>query len=365
MFGYKRTYTGTRGRYYSFGRPYNKYSRRGTVARAAAGAAAAKRSDKSETYSCTINGICTATIQANNQMSDIKVFHPFNGGLTTDGVPNDNSNLVLGGAVNDRGYRMKCASYDEMKLDSMKVTLAPAQLQTNANVSFTICTMWDRKASPKECGYTGAEQWMANGSMPTAMEIFNNEGTIKSILTGNQIYGFKRYCKASSIIEKGGYHDSSLLYNSTQNESPLKWMYQDAWMRSALPFSPALFLTIYSPVSGTTQFNVALSYKVEYTFTFRNPKSDMDWFLLVESPGYLNPVPPNPDTVADPNSRLFMSRATPKGLNDEFNTIYKLKSASTLPLSEAKTSLESLFTKPEQKDEEEDELMEIIKEDEK
>ena len=59
-----------------------------------------------------------------------------------------------------------------------------------------------------------------------------------------------------------------------------------------------------------------------------------------------------------------MSRATPKGLNDEFNTIYKLKSASTLPLSEAKTSLESLFTKPEQKDEEEDELMEIIKEDE-
>ena len=42
-----------------------------------------------------------------------------------------------------------------------------------------------------------------------------------------------------------------------------------------------------------------------------------------------------------------------------------MSSSSTLPLSEAKTSLESLFTKPEQKDEEEDELMEIIKEEEK
>lgn len=350
MFGYKRPYSGRRGRYYSFTRPYSKYYRRGTIARAAAGAAAAKRSDKTETYSCTVNGVCTSLLAANQQMTRVKVFHPYNGGITSAGIADDEHNLTLGGAINDRGYRMKSACYDEVKLDSMKVTLTPAQLLTNNNLSFTLCSMWDRKASPKECGYTGNADWMANGSMPTPTEIYNNEGTIKSIMTGNQIYGYKRYCRASSIIEKGGYHDSSILYNSTVGESPLKYMYQNAWMRSALPFSPALFLTIYSPAAITTDTTIALSYKVEYTFTFRNPKSDMDFFLLVESPGYVNPV----DDIVDPNRALLAQRATPKALNDEFRAIYEVKNASRLSPAEAKASLESLFAKPKQEDTEEE-----------
>lgn len=357
MLGYKRTYSGKRGRYYSFGRPYSKYYRRGTVGRAAAGAAAAKRSDKSETYSCTVNGICTCTLPARQQMTGIRVFHPFNGGLTTEGIPNDNGNLVLGGAVNDRGYRMKSACYDEVKLDSMKVTLTPAQLLTNNNLSFTLCTMWDRKASPKECGYIGQADWMANGAMPTALEIFNNEGTIKSIITGNQIYGFKRYCKASSIMEKGGYHDSSILYNGTAEESPLKYMYEDAWLRGALPFSPGLFMTIYSPATLSADAVIGLSYKVEYTFTFRNPKSDMDWFLTVEAPGYVNPDMRG--DVTDPNRARILERATPKALNDEFRAIYELRNASKLSLSEAKASMESLFAKPKEEEDKKDEAMDV------
>lgn len=357
MFGYKRPYSGKRGRYYTFGRPYSRYSRRGTIGRAAAGAAAAKRSDKTETYSCTVNGVCSCTLPANQQMTNIRVFHPYNGGITNQGIPNDNGNLVYGGAVNDRGFRMKSACYDEVKLDSMKVTLTPAQLLTNSNFSFTICTMWDRKASPKECGYVGQADWMANGAMPTALEIFNNEGTIKSIMTGNQIYGFKRYCKASSILEKGGYHDSSILYNSSVGESPLNFMYEDAWVRGALPFSPALFVTIYSPASLTSEAIVGLSYKVEYTFTFRNPKSDLDYFLTVEAPGYVNPD--NRDAIADPNRAKYATRATPKQLNDEFRAIYQLKNATQLSLPEAKASMESLFLKPKEEDDEKDEVMEI------
>lgn len=282
-------------------------------------------------------------------MTDIKVFHPYSGGLTTQGIQNDQANLTLGGAINDRGYRMKCASYDEVKLDSMKVTLSPAQLLTNNNISFTICTMWDRKASPKECGYLGLQDWMANGAMPTATEIFNNEGTIKSILTGNQIYGYKRYCRASSIIEKGGYHDSSILYNSEPEQSPLLFMYQDAWYRGPLAFSPGLFMTIYSPATLVADTTIALTYKVEYTFTFRNPKSDMDWFLTVEAPGYLNPVA---EVLPDPNRSLILSRRTPKALNDTFGAIYKLKSATNLPLMIAQKEMESLF-KPQETTEQE------------
>ena len=352
MFGYKRTYAGKRRGFYSYGRSFGKYSRRGTVGRAAAGAAAAKRSDKTEVYSCTVNGVCTSTLPARQQMTRIKVFHPYMGGLMGDGIPNDNDNLVLGGAINDRGYRMKCACYDEVKLDSMRVTITPAQIMANATaVTYTVCTMWDRKANPKECGYLGAAEWMTNGSMPTAMEIYNNEGTIKSIITNNQIYGYKRYCRASSIMEKGGYHDSSILYNGTADQSPLLYMYQDSWLRHALPFSPGLFMTIYCPLTFQNDTVIPLSYKVEYTFSFRNPKSDLDWFLVVESPGYVNPDVPEGD-VSDPNRSLVMSRRTPKELNDEFRAIYELKHVSTLPLGEAKTAIESLFSKP--KDEDED-----------
>ena len=347
MFGSKSYYYKTRRGLYSSSRTYG-YSRRGTIGRAAAGAAAAKRSDKTETFSCTINGVCTTTLRANQQMSNIKVFHPYSGGLT-QGIPNDQANLVHGGAVNDRMYRMKCASYDEMKLDTMKVTLSPAQLLTNNNITYTICTMWDRKASPKECGYVGAADWMQNGSMPTAMEIYNNEGTIKSMLTGNQIYGYKRYCRASSIIEKGGYHDSSILYDSTVEQSPLRIMYQNAWMRSALPFAPALFLTIYSPATVTADITIALTYKVEYTFTFRNPKSDLDWFLTVEAPGYVNPM-----------GRELDGRSTSKSLQEEFNRIFEMKTARSLPLPEAIKSMETMFSPIKKKeDEDEDETMEV------
>ena len=231
-----------------------------------------------------------------------------------------------------------------MKLDTMKVTLSPAQLLTNNNITYTICTMWDRKASPKECGYVGAADWMQNGSMPTAMEIYNNEGTIKSMLTGNQIYGYKRYCRASSIIEKGGYHDSSILYDSTVDQSPLRIMYQNAWMRSALPFAPALFLTIYSPATVTADITIALTYKVEYTFTFRNPKSDMDWFLTVEAPGYVNPM-----------GRELDGRSTSKSLQEEFNRIFEMKTSRALPLPEAMKSMESMFS-PIKKQEDEEKM---------
>ena len=109
MFGYKRYYSGKRGGYYSFGRPYSKYRRGGTVARAAAGAAAAKRSDKTETYSCTVNGILTTQLTARQQLSTVAKIAPYAGGVRQSGIVDDDRDLVHGGAVNDRGFRMKCA----------------------------------------------------------------------------------------------------------------------------------------------------------------------------------------------------------------------------------------------------------------
>ena len=291
MYGYKRPYSSKWGRVYSYSRPY-KFGRRGTVGRALAGAAAAKRSNKQETFSCTVNGVCNLVLPANDRLSNVQTFNPFAGGLLTNGVVNDDNNLCHGAAVNDKQFRMKCACYDEMKLDSMKVTITPAVIGQNNQITFTLCTMWDRKATPKECGFVGDQQWMQNGAAPSAAEIYNNEGTIKSQMTQNSIYGFKRQIIASSMQEKTGFADSSILYDNTETQSPLRIMYMDSWMRNPLAFAPALYLMVYSPAAVTVPINIPFSYKVEYAFTFRNPKSDLDWYCLVESPGYVNPDMP-------------------------------------------------------------------------
>lgn len=349
MFGYKRSYYPKRYSSTKFSQPYTKYYRRGTVGRAASGAAAAKRSDKSETYNCTISGVMGVRTPVGLNLSNVKVFHPYAGGVRNEGIVDDERNLVHGGAVCDRGFRMKCATYDEVKLDSMKVTITPAKLFQNATVTITLCTMWDRKASPKECGFVGGGEWMANGAKPTALEIYNNEGTIKSTMTNNTIYGYKRYCKASSIIEKGGYHDSSILYNPTAGISPLSVMYQDAWMRGALPFSPALFFIVYCPATSTLPIDWHFSYKVEYNFTFRNPKSDLDYFLTLETPGYVN-------AEEEDGRRTTTNRSS---LSDPIVTDiiknYKLKTLKEQETPVTKETLDTLFTKPKEDEKEEEE----------
>lgn len=365
MFGYKRYYSGKRGGYYSFGRPYNKYSRRGTVARAAAGAAAAKRSDKTETYSCTVNGILSVDLNPRSNLSSVATIAPYNGGIRATGVVDDERNLVHGGAVNDRGFRMKCACYDEIKLDSMKVTITPAQFFTDGAITMTMCTFWDRKASPKEAGFVGGPDWMANGSVPTALEIFNNEGTIKSPITHNQIYGYKRYCKATTILEKGGYSDSSILYNPTAGQSPTDYMYLDAWLRGPMGFSPCLYFMIYCPALFTNPRTISYSYKVEYTFTFRNPKSDLDYFLEIEAPGYVNPdQEENPQAAPDPNNRSAKTRTFTKIIESgtligDLQRNYNLKSVKTMDAPTAAKAIDDLFVKPEVKKAKEEDMLDI------
>lgn len=352
MYGYKRPYYSSRGRYNSSARYYNKYNRRGTIGRAIAGAAAAKRSDKTETFSCTVNGIIAVGLAANTNLTTVGKIAPFSGGLLGSGIVNDDANLVHGGAVNDRTFRMKCACYDEVKLDTMNVTITPAQYLADNTITMTLCTFWDRKATPKECGWTGNQEWMANGAQPTALEIYNNEGTMKSNITHNNIYGFRRWCQASSILEKGGYVDSSIYYNPTAEESPLKWMHLDAWYRNPMAFSPCLYMTIYCPATFAANRILSYSYKVEYTFTFRNPKSDLDYFLEIESPGYINPQGEAGRNAAMTPAQLRQAtRSAESGsLLTDLQKFFALNSMKTMETTTAAKTIDDLFVQPKLKE---------------
>lgn len=305
MFGYRKPYYKGGKKYYYKKYPYKNGT---TVSRSLSAAAAAKKSTKTETYSCTVNGVFENTLAAGQNLSDVQVIGPYSGGLTATGIINEATNITHGGVINDRGFRLKAACYDECKLDSMKVKITPARIWAGDTFTNSLLTMWDRKANPKECGYAGNETWMLNGAMPTPLEIFNNEGTIKTTFTNNIIKPMFRNVYASSIIEKGEFVDSSIRYNDTGNQSPLRWMFFDNWLHNPMAFSPALYISVYSPATYVQNNIFSFNYSIEYTYTFRNPKSDMDWFLTVESPGYVNPVGREQDDLSRRLNALYESR---------------------------------------------------------
>lgn len=247
---------------------------------------------------------------------------------------------------------MKCACYDEIKLDSMKVTMSYSG-QSTLTSTYTLCTMWDRKATPKECGYVSNAEWMASGATPKPEEVVNNEGAIKSILTTTNIYGYRRYCKASSMIEKAGYNDATIFYNYTEGESPLTNMYLDAWLRNPLSFSPALYAILYTPASNNSgSITVGMSYKVEYTFTFRNPKSELDHFVIHEAPGYVNP-PPN---------REANTRYSPTILAD-MQKNYLLRASKSMTPEETEQTMSKFYKPSDTEEKEEDKDVMVIEDD--
>lgn len=279
-----------------------------------------------------MSGTCNFTMRPNEHLSSVACFHPYAGGINADdGMVNDTDNLCFGGVVNDRGFRNKAASYDEVKLDSMKVSIIPARFASGDN-TLTMCSMWDRKANPKECGWPGLDGWMGSGQVPTSLEIFNNEGTIKTTVNANSTRNVFRYVRATSIMEKSGYTDSTICYNETPDESPLNSLYLDAWLRAGMSFSPGLYFCMYSSWISDTQQAYHFSYKVEYCVTFRNPKSDMATFLTVEAPGYENP---DNRALSDLQKTIHMIYETKHKMSQAY---YDLAKSHFLPSSEREKS---------------------------
>jgi hypothetical protein len=286
---YGYTYSAGKRSYYPYGRRYGY--RRGAVARAQASGAAAKRADKQENLNVTAQGYFKFVYGTTNPpMSNVIVFHPYIGGVApATGTTEDATLPIHGGAVNDRSFRLKCSQYDEVRLDSMRVYINP--IVSNSAVTtppMTISTIWDRKAGPKECGVAEDSVVFTSGRVPTAQEVSSNEGAIKSITNMNSTRGIVRSIYAKNMQEKSFFWDSTIHYNTTVDQSPLAALYLDAWEKKDGSFCPALY--VCSELSQTTVFGdqYTCSYRVEYNFTFRNPKSEMQDFIILENPTYVN-----------------------------------------------------------------------------
>lgn len=286
MWGYRKSY----GRAYSRS-PYYKY-KKGAVGRAFASGKAAKRADKQENLNVTTQGYFQFNYGTTNPpLSNVVIFNPFMGGLTTTGQPNDAELPTYGGAVNDRAFRLKCSQYDEVRLDSMKVYINPQVSSSSSSTpQMTISTIWDRKTAPTECGVTGNNPNWITGRAPTALEVITNEGALKTAVNLNSTRGAFRAITARNMQEKSYFWDSTIKYNNTQGESPLKTLYMSSWEIKEGGFAPTLYAVSELNMTQVFGQNYVCSYRVEYNFTFRNPKSELSDFIVNENPSYVNPA---------------------------------------------------------------------------
>lgn len=283
-----RKYYG-KGRYYRGWSKYRKTS--GTVARAAASGAAAKRADKQENLNITVQGYFNFNYGVTNPpLSNVICFHPYVGGVDPNtGTVQDATLPVHGGAVNDRTFRLKCAQYDEVRLDQMKVQINPIVSNSSTTTpQMTISTIWDRKAGPRECGINAEIPGAIMGRLPTAQEVTSNEGAMKTMTNMNSTRGLYRRIIARNMQEKSFFWDSTLAYNTEVGEHPLEGINLDAWEKKDGAFCPALY--VVSELNQTSVFGQSFtcSYRVEYNFTFRNPKSEMTEFIINENPTQVN-----------------------------------------------------------------------------
>ena len=196
----------------------------------------------------------------------------------------------------------------------MKVYINPTVSNSSTTTpQMTVSTIWDRKAGPRECGITADIPGAVMGRVPTAQEVTSNEGAIKTLTNMNSTRGLYRRIIAKNMQEKSFFWDSTLAYNTEVGEHPLANINLDSWEKKDGAFCPALY--VVSELNQTSVFGQSFtcSYRVEYNFTFRNPKSEMTDFIINENPTQVNRGAQRDaersaaTSVLDPRGRSYIS----------------------------------------------------------
>lgn len=275
--GYRYPITST------YGRPYKRRS--GTTARSLGSARASKAGTKLDYFNCTVSGNCTFTRKKNENYSNVIAFYPCVGGVnpTTGIIADTDLGNVYGGLVNDRSFRLKCAQYDEVRLVSMKVKI---NMSNSEDGTMTLCSIADRDADRNEVEVDEAVMTDIESDTPSFREVCESQGSIKTIINKNRIYPVTRSIYARDLLEKSSYTDCTIQYNDAADESPLTRL----TFENFPSFSPAIYFCIKFQIANTSADTpFTFGYTVEYNCIFRNPKSDLQTFVIKENPSYENP----------------------------------------------------------------------------
>lgn len=219
-------------------------------------------------------------------------------------------------AVNQKLYQIYTNMYDEVKLDGMTVSLAVlTPVGTTDLPSVSIATSWDRKCGLNEV--VALREWQANrgdlainnaslypvpasGSTAnynmviskdypnTYAELIGGSSSSEATAINNSVAKIFRSCKASDLMERNIFHDSTILpFNAHPS------IYYDAVFdynqMGQLGFCPVFYFACKRPdtpaASGAT---ITIQAEVNYFFTFRNPKFGGTSFDPIASAALLN-----------------------------------------------------------------------------
>lgn len=276
-------------------RPYSS-----STSRSMGAARASKNATKLDYFNCTVTGNASFLKTANQNYSDVIAFHPYLGGVDqTTGIIRDSDNAnIYGGVVNDRNFRLRCASWDEYRLVSMKIKLSISP-PSDMTGTWTLCSITDRQANRDELEMDEAVMTDVGSDTPSFREVCESPGSIKTIINTNRINNIVRTVYARDMTEKISYEDATVGYNTIDGQSPLRTLTMMDWT----PFSPATYFCIKFSTTDSQNKTFTFAYTVEYNVIFRNPKSDLQTFIIKEDPNYTNPEESS-GNMSDPNRRL-------------------------------------------------------------
>lgn len=297
MSGYTRYPAGKRYRSSLYGRP--SYSRRwgSTYGKAVGSTRAAKTGNKISYYNAQVTGYATMNWDTGAFLSRAPIcFTPFYGGITMTGsgagatyANNDSLGSNHGAAVLDKGFRLMCALNDECRLCKISVKLQSASVLPN-NVAVKLFSVVDRNYTKAEFDrYTGADDGDEMVDTFTTRDITENPSAVIQSFNGNRITPLSRYSVPTDLKEKTGWMDCSIVYNKTTGESPLKLLMLKGWKENNSSYAPMFAYAAQTSLAAAASTTITFSYTVEYSFAFRNPKSNIDKFIATEQWGLTNP----------------------------------------------------------------------------
>lgn len=289
MLGYRRR-TGS----YSYRRPYKRSRWGSTYSKAVGAAKAAKIGNKISYYNAQVSGYVNFSFASGSFTSDVHTFQPYTNATTITGSGATTQYTYYedqyrhGAATFDKGFRLKCAMNDEVRLCRMTVRLQPATSIPN-NAALRVYSIVDRNLTYDEyMNMTGGATHMDDNV--TAKDIMENQGALVQTFNSNRIAPLSRMSRPTDIKENTSWTDASIYYNSIVNESPLKEMSLTGWYTNKTDYCPAFHYACQSSIAAASDSTFTFGYTVEYTFAFRNPKSGLDLFIKQEAIGYVNPA---------------------------------------------------------------------------
>lgn len=173
--------------------------------------------------------------------------------------------LTKGALVTSPLYQTYAALYDEVKINSVSVTLSIMTAVGIGGVvpALKVYSSWDRDASYAEVVY--------GQGAPTVDQLMNGSESQVTLITNTSSSNVKRFNRASDLMEKIKFHDCTVSKTAARVVDSL---YGSDSGNAQLGYCPCMFFAINTasaPGEGQ-EYSFNVSVEVKWNVTFRNPK---------------------------------------------------------------------------------------------